>query len=149
MDKSDFITILKADDLLLYGNLDTQDLKSINKRINVQNVATYFQIAKYFNFTKLSKLALCYIERCFTVFAGAPTFLELMFSSIAKILASSELNLDSELQIYYAADAWLNHNITERRKYSKYLLTKIRLSLLSNHALDYILGRTASSIISY
>ena len=54
--------------------------------------------------------------------ADTVNFLELDFIIIKKILSSSGLNIDSELQVFNAADSWLCHDITERRKYAKELL---------------------------
>ena len=127
LEKTNFITILKAHDLLLYGNLEIQDLEIINKSLNVNNVATFYQIAKYFNLTKLSKLALCYTERCFTVVCETQNYLELDYTSVANILSSSNLQLDSELEALKAADDWVRYNYDERSKFAKYLLLKIRL----------------------
>ena len=70
-------------------------------------------------------------------------FLELKFPSVAKILSSSELSVDSELQVLDAANFWLKYNITERGKFTPSLLLKIRLWLLSDHALKDILFKTS------
>ena len=80
-------------------------------------MATYFQIAKYFNLTKLAKLALSYIERCFTIFCETHNFLKLDYASVAKVLASSNLRLDSELEALKAADEWVSYNYDERMKF--------------------------------
>ena len=133
--KRNFIKIVKAHDQPFYGNPDIQAFEGIKERINVQNVATYYQIAKYFNFTELSKLALRYIERCFTVVCETHNFLELDYTLFAKVLGSSNLRLDSELEALKAADGWVSYNYDERWKFAKDLLLKIRLHLLSDRAL--------------
>ena len=66
-------------------------------------------------------------------------FLHLEFGQVLKILASSELNIHSEVEVLTAASSWLKHNSEERRTYAKELLLKVRLTLLSEHALKYIL----------
>ena len=45
-------------------------------------------------------------------------FLHLDFSIVAKILASSELNIHSEVEVYNAANTWLKYNSEERSKYT-------------------------------
>ena len=45
-------------------------------------------------------------------------FLHLDLSNVAKILASSELNIHSEVEIFNAVITWLKHNIEERIKYA-------------------------------
>ena len=52
------------------------------------------------------------------------------------MLSSSDLNIDSELQVFNAFHSWLCHDITERRKYAKELLSKVCLPLLSTSALE-------------
>ena len=44
---------------------------------------------------------------------------------------------------------WICHNTEERSKFAKSLLpTKVRLSLLSDPALNFLLNRTTSSVCS-
>ena len=50
------------------------------------------------------------IERWFTTVADSEEFLELAFTYAAAILNSSELLIDSELQVFNVMLAWLNHN---------------------------------------
>ena len=83
------------------------------------------------------------IEQCFSMFADSEIFLELEFNYIIKIISSSGLNIDSELQVFNAADSWLSHDITERSKYAKDLLSKVRLPLLSISALKQVLNRVS------
>ena len=54
------------------------------------------------------------------------------------------LHVDSELQVFDAADSWLCHDITERSKYAKSILSKVRLSLLSVPALKQVLDNVSS-----
>ena len=79
-----------------------------------------------------------FIERCFPIVAESKDFSELDFVSLVKITSSSELNIDSELQVFDTFYSWLYHDITERRKYAKELLSKVRLPLLSIPALEQI-----------
>ena len=63
-------------------------------------------------------------------------FLELDYFLVAKILASSDLVITSEVEVYNAADRWLKYKIEERRKFAKHLLLKVRLPLLSDNTLQ-------------
>ena len=76
--------------------------------------------------------------------AETNNFIELDFFTVSKILTSSELNITSELEVFYAADKWLTYNITNHSRFAKSLLQKVRLPLLSYHALHYLLNRTSS-----
>ena len=46
--------------------------------------------------------------------------------------------------MFKAADNWLNYNILERSKFAKELLFTVRLPLLSDHALKYIINKHSS-----
>ena len=73
-----------------------------------------------------------------TIIVETQNFLLLDFNLIAKILSSSELSKYSEVTVFNAAISWLKNNSEERIKYAKQLLSKVRFTLLSEHALKYI-----------
>ena len=60
--------------------------------------------------------------------------LALDLSFVYKIISSSGIRLTSELEVFSAVDAWTSYNITERNKFAKELLLKVRIPLLTNHA---------------
>ena len=68
-------------------------------------------------------------------------YLQLDFTLVAKILGSSGLTIDTELQVLHAAHRFVSHNYSERSKFAKDLLLKVRLPLLSDHVLNYISSR--------
>ena len=121
--------------------MKNSNFEKIKSKISVQNVATYYQIATFFNLTDIIKLALSYIERCFTIVCETKNFLELDFNMVAKILASSELRIDSELEVLDAAENWVKYNCEERRKFSKDLMLKVRLPLLPSHVVNSLLRK--------
>ena len=110
----------------------------------LQNVVKTFNIVDNFKTQNLDKVFSSYMERNFTTLSETDEFLELGYSLVAKTLASSNLNTDSEVQVFYAAEFWIKHNINERSKYAKDLFTKVRFSLLSDYALEHILHRILS-----
>ena len=112
----------------------------VDDKITFQNVSTFYQLAKLNKLTSLAELTFSYIERCFSIVAETQNFLEIEFNFIGKILKSSELSVRSELEVLNAATSWLKHNSNERSKFAKQLLLTVRLPLLSDHALDYILN---------
>ena len=122
---------------MLNDGVEINNFNEIKNDFNVKNVATFYQIAKTFSFAKLAKLTLCYIERRFPIVCETNNFLQLDFSTVAKILATSELHIDSEIQVLNAADGWVRLNNEERRKFAKELLLKVRHPLLSDHAMYF------------
>ena len=140
----ELIPSLKTNNILLDEAKANVICKQMESKVNIKNVTILYSISQLFKLSNLLKISLSFIERCFPIVAESKNFLELDFVRVGKILSSSELNIDSELQVLIAANVWLSHNTTERSKYAKNLLIKIRLSLLSNPALNHIL-KTKSS----
>ena len=134
---------MKTSKILLDEVKETKTCSFMKTKNNKDSVV-YFYISNIFNLSNLCEDSLSAIERCFPMVVESNNFLELDFISIEKILSSGKLNIDSELQVFNAADSWLCHDITERTKYAKDLLSKVRLSLLSIHALRRILDSVSS-----
>ena len=139
LEKNNFLKDLKASKILLVKDVEINYIKQIKEKIGNRNVATFYHIACIFNFTELSKLSLCHIERLFPLVCENINFKKLDFDLIAKIISSSELNTDSEIEVLYAADGWIAHNFEERSKFASRLLAKVRLNLLSVDALKSII----------
>ena len=135
---SNHIHFLKARSILLRENYENEALKTIKRRVNIQNVATYYQIAKHFNCETLANRSFRYIELFFSIVCKTRSFLEIDFKELLMIITSSELHIDSELEVITAGDSWIKHDFENRRKYVKYLSLKIRLSMLPDNQLDSI-----------
>ena len=130
---------LKMNKLMLNEDKYSKISDLIEENKNVDNVLTFYSLAKFYKLATISESSLFYIERCFPMVVETRNFLHLDLSIVAKILASSELNIHSEVEVFNAVITWLKHNIEERNKYTKQLLLKVRLSLLSEYAINYIL----------
>ena len=135
------VSCLQANKLLLddfWMMMMTNEIcTQLENNINVNNALTLISLSQLFNLSSLSKLPLSFTERCFPMVADSKSFLELDYISVAKIFLSSELFVDTELQVVKAADGWLNYN-KARSKYTESILSRIRLPLLSVPALNYI-----------
>ena len=113
-------------------------------KTDVTNFLVTYSSSTIFKLLNSSKASMSLIERCFPMIGDSDNFLELDFISITIILSRSALNIDSELQVFNALHNWICHDITERRKYAKQLLSKVRLPLLSIPALKQVLDRVSS-----
>ena len=131
---------IKLTNYSLNEHLISEEFGSFNKKIQIKNAVLFYQLAVQFNLSDLNVTVLRYIERCFSMIVETESFLELDFNTVSKILASSSLQIDSEVEVYNATSKWLNYNIEERSKFAKQLLLKIRLNLLSDNCLKYILN---------
>ena len=118
--------------------------ENIKCKISVKNVIVVYNFAKLFNLTSMTETTFSYMERCFTMIVETESFLKLKYAAVAKLFGSSDLHTTSELEVYNAADAWLMYSIGERGEFSKKLLSKVRLCLLSDRTLEHLL-KTSSS----
>ena len=107
-------------------------------------MATFYRIACVFKFSELVKLSSSYIQRCFPMVCKTNNFMNLNFAQIAKIISSSELNIDSEMEVINAIDNWISYDFEKRSKFSSRLLSKVHLNLLSAKALNSILDSELS-----
>ena len=79
------------------------------------------------------------MDSWFLNIAETYNFLQLEVNLLEDILSRSNLLVTTEIEVYQAADKWINYNLTERQKSSKRLLHKIRLTLLGekNSKIDH------------
>ena len=110
----------------------------------IRNVLAYCQLAELFNVKSLAETTFSCVERCFTMVAELDDFYELNIGLVKKVLGSSHLNVTSEAEVFNAADSWLSFKVKERSKFAKTLLSKIRLCLLSDHAIKHVLYNSKS-----
>ena len=129
---------MKLNVLTLDKDQKTKISKYIEDKQTTRNVNIFYQVAKVYKLTNLAEVSFSFVERCFPIVVESKNFLELEFNIVAKILASSELSIHSELEVFNAANAWLCHNLDNRSKFAKDILLKVRLPLLSNDVLKYI-----------
>ena len=143
LENASLIQATKLTKILTQKTLEKKVNKSFLKTLNIQNVLISYKISKMFNLKSVAKQSWSHIESCFTILAETKNFLELEYILVAKVFASSELHITSELEIYNSVKAWLNYNVGERKKHAKQLLIKVRFALLSDHALEKILKETS------
>ena len=138
-DDCELANIIKFYDISLNTDVEKKISKIFDQRKVIKNAATFYQLARNFHLLSSRKVLLSYIEFCFTMIVDTKSFTQLDFRSVSTLLASSNLRIDSELEVYNAAETWLNYNIVERGKFAKSLLRKVRLTLLSNQCLKNFL----------
>ena len=144
LEDSELTSVMKISKLCLNENMRNEICKIIKEKLQIQNVAPFYQVAKIFNLTTVHRETFSCIKFCFTMLVDTPNFLELDFTNLSKILRSSELSLTSEREVYHAAENWLKHNFEERRKFAVQLLLTVRLPLLSEHTLKYLTDNSSS-----
>ena len=93
---------LKIFKLFLNDDVEIQIYNCIKNKMNVNNASALINLSNRYHLPSLTKPTLCFIERCFPTFADSQNILEFDFITVRKILSSSELNIDSELQVFDA-----------------------------------------------
>ena len=136
--------LMKFDKIFLNESEDDKTKKSLMSKINKKNCLVIYCLSNIFQLSNSIKVSMSFIEQCFPMLAESDNFLEVEFNYSIKILSSSGLNIDSELQVFNAAHSWLSHDIIKRSKYAKGLLSMVRLPLLSIPALKKVLKRVSS-----
>ena len=111
----------------------------MQSKMTVRNNLLYHQITDIFNLSGLLQTSMTYTKRCFLMVAETNSFLQLDFAFVKKILQSSKLHITSELEVFYAINNWISYKLEERINLAKDLLLTVRLPLLSDAALKYIM----------
>ena len=129
---------------ILLDTNESEQCRHTESSINVKTVATFYQIADLYKLNCLLKTTFSYFERCFTMVVDSQNFLHLTYNLVDKIVKSSQLKIDSEIEVFNAIDSWTSFNINERRELAKNLLSNVRFHLFSENALKDVI-KTSSS----
>ena len=100
---------MKFNKILLNEVGDDKIKKYMKSKIDIKNCVVIYCLSIIFKLSNSCKVSMSLIERSFQIIAESDNLLELDFLSLKTILSSSGLNIDSELQIFNAADCWLCH----------------------------------------
>ena len=92
---------------MLCENENLKVINCIKDKVTKNNVLTFYSLAKLYNLDNFSESSLLYIERYFPMAVETQNFLYLDINLVAKILASSELNIYSEVEVFNATIYWL------------------------------------------
>ena len=133
------VFILKASKIFLNKRQKNYSCNLMQSKMTVRNNLLYHQITDIFNLSDLLQTSMAYTERCFLIVAETNSFLQLDFALVKEILQSSKLHITSELEVFYAINKWIRYKPEERINLAKDLLLTIRLPILSDPALKYIM----------
>ena len=139
-----FFPTLKMKKDTLEENLKIKIYMYLQDRMSTQNVATLYKISEIFGLSHLKKLTVSFIQRHFKTVTGLQSFLEVDFDFLKKLLSDSELETSSEVEVFNAAYAWISHNIKERSKHTRDILSTVRFPLMSDHALKHVTDKISS-----
>ncbi|KAK4882939.1 hypothetical protein RN001_006258 [Aquatica leii] len=86
--------------------------------------------AEHQNCSSLLQEATAYTSQHFIQVIRNQEFLQLNVEQMAVLLASDDLNVSSEQQIFYALMSWINHDVLSRKPHIARLLALVKLPLL-------------------
>ena len=86
-----------------------------------------------------------FVQRCFPAVVKTPSFLQLDFNFVNKILSSSQLRVSTELEVLNAAITWLHREHFDRSEFVKSLVLKTRFPLLSDQILTNFIRKRSFS----
>ena len=139
---------MKTNALFLDDFTSTKAAKDTNIKLNEGNVLLIYSTSRIFKFS--NEQSFCFVTRWFPSVSKCQDFLELDVKSVGKIIGSSQLNIDSEIIVFWAAYSWLIHRsesiVENRGNYKDYILSKVRLSFLSIPTIEYF--ETQKSILN-
>ena len=120
-----FTKTLKVSKVLLDESVGNKTSECIEDKVTIKNCIPCLFFSQLFRHLEIFKKSLGIIERWFTSVADLEDFLELDFKLVSALLSSSELLIDSELQVFNVINAWLNHKSIERSQHTKNLLQRV------------------------
>ena len=130
------VTIDNVQDLLpAAGILQLKDLKEaccafLSDHMDATNCLGIKQFADLHSCPELLKKANRFILRKFIDIIVHEEFLQLPELVLKELLDSNHLHVDSEMQVYQAFMAWVNHDLPTRASYAFNLLDSIRVALI-------------------
>ena len=143
LEENNLILYMERNKLVLNNNFDNKMSEHIGEKVVIKNILAIHQLARKFAIQTLYRYTFNYLERSFTMLVENPHFVALDYVVMEKLLASSGLNVTSELEVYNAANKWLSYIVAERKIFAYELLLKVRLQLVSEHALKYLLNNAS------
>ena len=145
VDDNEFIQVHKTNILMQNENVRSKICSYIfPNKTTFENIAKRYQIAEILKLVRASRKLLRLIQENFTMVAETQCFLDLDYTLVLKLLGSCNLETTSEIEVFQAADKWVSHKPEARIDYAKHLLLQIRFPLLSDHALEYVLGKAVA-----
>ena len=131
------VTIDNVQDLLpAAGILQLRELKEaccdfLSDHMDTANCLGIKQFADLHSCPTLLKMANRFIIRKFVEIVKQDEFLQLPHSVLKELLENDHLHVESEMQVYKAFIAWINHDLTKRAPNAYELLDLVRVPLLT------------------
>ena len=130
VDENNLVDLLEAERLLVNSNLKLYICEKVVEMLTIKNCCFYLELSKLFCLKDLRDFLYNNIFQCYLTKFNLRLFYELSFKDLL-ILISSELQTDSELEVFNSIVDWINYKESERKIYIDKLLKFVRLPLLT------------------
>jgi len=108
----------------------------LKTELHESNAIGIWRFAEGHNLVALRDFALSFIYNNFFAVTGQEEFRESKIELVCDLISSEYLRVDSEYQVFCAAMSWINHDITNRRRFIFDVLKHIRLPLVASKLLE-------------
>ncbi|XP_026280900.1 actin-binding protein IPP [Frankliniella occidentalis] len=137
--------LMIAADMLQLKEVVTGCTDFLKKELHSSNCIGIYRFADGHNCLELATSAVDFINSHFPEVSIEDEFYELPKDHLARFLASEDLVVDTEFQVFQAAIRWILHDVTQRRQYVFEILTHVRLPLLSTYLLERVINELTDS----
>ena len=128
----DICDVLQATSMLLVSDLEKEITEHIIENLDSDNVCDYLVNSELYSNESLFSHTLTYVLWHFNQIWNSEGFLNLPFHLVKIILQHKHLNVQkSEMLVFQALSAWINHDKTQRYKYLQRLVECIIVERLS------------------
>ncbi|KAK3929229.1 Actin-binding protein IPP [Frankliniella fusca] len=137
--------LMIAADMLQLKEVVTGCTDFLKKELHHSNCIGIYRFAEGHNCLELATSAVDYINSHFPEVSIEDEFYELPKEQLTRFLASEDLVVDTEFQVFQSAIRWILHDVTQRRQYVFEILTHVRLPLLSTYLLERVINELTDS----
>ena len=132
MDQKNIIDLLKAESFL--GGIKVQQYVC-EEMLTLENYRFYFKLSKLLQLNHLKEYFYNIFLQQYLLKKGEKVFYELSYNDITNLVASSQLKIDSEIEVFNAVTDWIKYKKSEREQFICDLLKLVRLPLLTKELL--------------
>ncbi|XP_023322367.1 actin-binding protein IPP [Eurytemora carolleeae] len=136
LDQRSVQDILVAADMIQLKEVVDICSEFLKTELHQSNAIGIWRFAEGHNLVGLQDFSINFIYNNFFSVSVEEEFLEANKDIVCELISSEYLRVDSEYQVFFAAMSWINHNITNRRRFIFDILKHIRLPLVATKLLD-------------
>ena len=123
-------SLLYASSILQVETVAHACCEFMKTHLHPSNCIGIYTFAEQHGRTELMKRADQYIQDNFMAVVDSDEFLSMTFKHLESLVASTDLNVGNEEEVYQAVMKWIKHDINKRKQHLSKLISKVKLPLL-------------------